>query len=291
MSVMGTGPINTPANPLAHFAKLGPSVYIQDPTDTTTQGAQPVIFIAFWMNAPPRALAKYVVEYRRIAPSARIIFIRSSSNDFFFRSTASAQQARVAPAVEALRASATPENPVFMHLFSNGGLFRTAHLLKAYRQATGIPLPISSMIIDSAPGTASISAAMRAFSFALPKRWILRLIGKSVLWITLVLIKFYQTITRSPDAVSLARKVINDTTLVQAANAKRVATRCYIYSDADDLVDWHDVEKHASESEASGWVVRREKFQGTPHVGHMRAQPERYWSIVKEYLEPAEAAT
>jgi hypothetical protein len=288
---MATDPANPLPKPLAQFAKLGPSVYIQDPLNTTRQDVQPVIFIAFWMNAPPRALAKYVVEYRHIAPSARIIFIRSSSNDFFFRSTASAQQARVAPAVEALRASVTPETPVFMHLFSNGGLFSTTHLLKEYRQATGRPLPISSMIIDSAPGTASTSAAMKAFSYALPKLWILRLLGKSVLWITLILIKAYQRITRTPDAVSLARKAINDATLVQAANAKGVLTRCYIYSDGDDLVDWRDVEKHASESEASGWVVRREKFEGTQHVSHMRAQPERYWSIVKEYLGPAEAAT
>lgn len=288
---MATDPVNSLPNPLAQFTKLGPSVYIQDPLNTTTQNAQPVIFIAFWMNAPPRALAKYVVEYRRIAPPARIIFIRSSSNDFFLRSTASAQQARIAPAVEAVRASVTPETPVFMHLFSNGGLFGTTHLLKAYRQATGRPLPISSMIIDSAPGTASISAAMKAFSYALPKLWILRLLGKSALWITLILIKVYQTITRTPDAVSFARRAINDATLVQAANARGARTRCYIYSDGDDLVNWRDVEKHASESEASGWVVRREKFEGTPHVGHMRAQPERYWSIVKEYLEPAEAAT
>ncbi|KAJ5167719.1 uncharacterized protein N7482_003313 [Penicillium canariense] len=279
-----------PENPLAPFRKLGPSVYIQNPTDTTTEDDRPLIFIAFWMNAPPRALAKYVVEYRRIVPSARIIFIRSSSNDFFFRSTASAQQARVAPAVDALRASVNPENPVFMHVFSNGGLFRTTHLLKAYRNATGNSLPISSMIVDSAPGTASTAAAMRAFSFALPKLWILRLLSKSALWVSLILIKAFQTLTRSPDAISLAREAINDTALVQAANAKGVPTRCYIYSDTDDLVDWRDVERHASESEASGWAVRREKFQGTPHVGHMRAQPERYWSIVKEYLEAAEAA-
>lgn len=288
---MATDPTDPPANPLAPFTKLGPSVYIQEPKDTTTHDGRPVIFIAFWMNAPPRALAKYVVEHRRMIPSARIIFIRSSSNDFFFRSTANAQQARVAPAVAALRAYVTPETPAFMHLFSNGGVFGTTHLLKAYHQATGKPLPISSMIIDSAPGTASTSAAMKAFSYALPKLWIFRLIGKSALWITLVLIKIYQTITRSPDAVSLARKAINDTSLVQAVNAKGVLTRCYIYSDMDDLVDWRDVEKHASESEASGWVVRREKFQGTPHVGHMRAQPERYWFIVKEYLDPAEAAS
>lgn len=273
-------------SPLATFVKLGSSVYLQDPTDLDDKQDRPLIFIAFWMNAPPRALAKYVVEYRLLVPSARIIFIRSSSSDFFWHATARAQAARVAPAVHAIRAVVTPDNPVFMHLFSNGGLSGTTHLLQAYNRKAGKPLPISSMIVDSAPGTATVAAAMRAFSFALPKMWILRLISKSFLWLSLVLIKFIHAITRSPDPVALARKVINDVSLIQAVNAKGVPTRCYIYSDADELVDAHDVEQHASESEACGWLVRRERFQGTPHVGHMRAAPERYWGIIKEYLEP-----
>ncbi|KAJ5211531.1 uncharacterized protein N7498_003177 [Penicillium cinerascens] len=272
-------------DPLAPFTKLGPSVYLQDPADSAKQDSRPLILIAFWMNAPARALAKYVVEYRRMAPSARIVFMLSSSNDFFWGSMTRAQQARVAPAVDALRSQASG-SPVFVHLFSNGGLSNTTQVLRAYFNATGKPLPISSMIMDSAPGTASVAAAMRAFSFALPRMWILRLISKSFLWLSLVLIKMVQAVRRSSDPIGLARKLINDTSLVQAANPKGVPTRCYIYSDADELVDWHDVEKHASDSEASGWAVHRELFQGTPHVGHMRADPDRYWGIVKTYLEP-----
>lgn len=270
---------------LASFTKLGPSVYMQDPASLTDSQDRPLIFIAFWMNAPPRALAKYVIEYRRLAPSARIVFIRSSSSDFFWHATARAQTARVAPAVEAIRAVATLDNPVFMHLFSNGGLSSTTHLLQAYNKEVGKPLPISSMIIDSAPGTATVTAAMKAFSFALPKMWILRLISRSFLWLSLVLVKLIHAITRSPDPVALAREVINDVSLIQAVNADGIPARCYIYSDADELVDARDVEQHASESEACGWLVRRERFQGTPHVGHMKAAPERYWGIVTEYLE------
>lgn len=272
-------------DPLAPFAKLGPSVYLQDPADSAKKDGRPLILLAFWMNAPSRALAKYVVEYRRMAPSARIVFMLSSSNDFFWASTTRAHQARVAPAVDALRSQA-PGSPVFVHLFSNGGLSNTTQLLRAYFNAMGGPLPISSMIVDSAPGTATVAAAMRAFSFALPRMWILRLISKSFLWLSLVLIKMVQAVRGSSDPIGLARKLINDTSLVQAANPGGVPTRCYIYSDADELVDWHDVEKHASESEASGWTVHRELFQGTPHVGHMRAEPDRYWGIVKTYLEP-----
>jgi hypothetical protein len=64
-----------------------------------------------------------------------------------------------------------------------------------------------------------------------------------------------------------------------------------MYSETDDLVDYRDVEMHASESEAAGWLVQCERFQGSPHVGHMRAAPDRYWGIVKEHLELSSSTT
>ena len=272
-------------SPLAPFAKLADSVYIQDPTDSSDKANQQVIFIAFWMNAPPRALAKYVIEYRRLVPSARIIFVRSSSNDFFFRLRTQTRRACIAPAVEAMRGLVTPENPVFVHLFSNGGLLNTTHLLQTWKSATGSPLPISAMIFDSAPGSPSLRSGLKAFSFALPQMWILRLLGKSLLFVVLVLFRLIHALKIFPDPISLAREVVNDSSMVRAANPEGKLARCYIYSDTDDLVDWRDSESHALEAEAKGWVVRRELFKGSPHVGHMRAEPVRYWGIVKEYLE------
>jgi hypothetical protein len=114
--------------------------------------------------------------------------------------------------------------------------------------------------------------------------WILRLLGKSLLFVLLVLIKLIHASRVFPDPISLAREVLNDTSLVRAANPEGKLSRCYVYSDADDLVSWKDTESHASEAERKGWVVRRELYRGSAHVGHMRAEPERYWGIVKDYL-------
>ncbi|RHZ65648.1 TMEM53 family protein [Aspergillus thermomutatus] len=274
-------------NPLAPFFKLSSSVYLQDPVEAVGySGKQPrVIVLAFWMNASPRALVKYVVEYRRLAPSARIVFILSSSNDFMLHASQKAQQARLAPAVEAIQASNFPEGPVFLHMFSNGGVASTAHFLTAYQKATGKPLRVSSMIIDSAPGKATISAALKAFSFVLPKMWFLRYLSKFLLFVFLVAGSLLRRLARTADAVSRARNALNDHGLVRGTSQNDSPERCYIYSDADELVDWRDVEKHASDAQAKGWVVQREKFLGSPHVCHMRSDPERYWSIVKTYLE------
>ncbi|KGO68573.1 Protein of unknown function DUF829, TMEM53 [Penicillium italicum] len=271
-------------NPFAGIIRLAPSVYLQDSPNLSENADRPVILLAFWLNAPPRALAKYVVEYRRLVPSARIIFVTSSSGDFIWRLGAQARRARVAPAVEAMRGLVTPENPVFVHFFSNGGMSSTIHILQAWKNATGTPLPMSAMILDSAPGSPSLRAEFKAFSFALPRMWILRLLGKCLLFALLVLFKLIHSISVFPDPISLARELINDTSLVRAANPDGALSRCYVYSDTDELVDWRDVESHAVNAEAEGWTVRREVFSNSPHVGHMRAQPDRYWGIIRDYL-------
>ncbi|KAH1626156.1 hypothetical protein KXX21_005424 [Aspergillus fumigatus] len=256
-------------NPLAPFVKLSASIYLQDPVEAVGySGKQPrVIVLAFWMNASSRALVKYVVEYRRLAPSARIVFILSSSNDFMLRASQKAQHARLAPAVEAIQASDRPEGPVFLHMFSNGGVASTTHLLTAYLKATGKPLRVSSMIIDSAPGIATISSGLKAFSFVLPKMWPLRYLSKFLLFVLLAVGYLVLRLTRTPDAVSRARNAINDHGLVRG------------------LIYWRDVEQHAADAQTKGWVVQCEKFLGSLHVCHMRSDPERYWNIVKTYLE------
>lgn len=204
-------------------------------------------------------------------------------------SSTNAQHARLTPAVHALQASLpAPDTPIYLHLFSNGGVFTSINLFAAYRAATGSPLRLSCLILDSAPGFATVPATMRAFSFILPRPWPLRLLGKLLLWSFVLLSHARRAITGIPDAVSVAREAANNPALVHGARGEDAPPRCYIYSDADELVNWLDIEAHANEAESKGWAVRRERFQGSPHVSHMRADPERYWGVVREYLKLSE---
>ncbi|KAL4907457.1 hypothetical protein BDW74DRAFT_124587 [Aspergillus multicolor] len=277
------------ADDMASFSKLSPCIYIQEPDNSADDsGDYPrTIVIAFWMNAGTRSLVKYIAGYRKLAPRARIIFIRTSSTEFILRPTKRSQHARLAPAVEALQ-TLPADSPIFIHMFSNGGVFAVTHLLEAYQKATGHPLCVSSTVIDSAPGTATLSGSFRAFSYALPKTWILNFLSKILLWTYLasffVLSKAVGKIFGIRDAISVARQTINDGKMMRGSNKAGRPRRCYIYSDADELVDWKDVETHASDAEVKGFVVRREKYAGSEHVAHMRADPERYWDTVKLYL-------
>lgn len=269
-----------PKAPLAAFKKLTESIYLSDPKSNLRVG--PPVVLAFWMNATPRPVARYVMEYRRILPRSRIVIVLCSTNDFFFNSRDSAQDTRLPAAVDALRTFASPENPAFIHIFSNGGVLKASHLLRLYKRQTGQSLPVSSMIFDSAPGASTISSAVRAISFQLPQFWLWRVCSEAGLWVLMTGLEFFRRIIGAPPAIQIASRRINDLGLYSYSTP--ALSRCYIYSDADKIISSQDVEEHADESESCGLVVRREKFDDAQHVTSMMTDPERYWSIVEECI-------
>lgn len=302
-------------DPLTPFIRLAPSIYSVEPrTQTKYDRKTPSkIILPFWMNAPPRAAVKYVVKYAELVPSARIVFLFTNTGDFY--NSRASHQLRLKPVIDILVAcqgddaetsESGDDGSVYIHLFSNGGVFTTSQLLQAYRTATGKPLRVSSMVIDSAPGKPTPSLAIKAFSYALPQTIVLRQLSYALLgtmiWSTYLTRKslglmwrlFWKRPDKNDDVVvygedplAYTRKAILDPEFVVAGTPEERIKTCYIYSDADELVPWKDVEEHAalaSRSTHGNRVVQLEKFTGTPHVGHMRADPERYWEVVGRYI-------
>lgn len=303
------------SDPLSPFIRLAPSIYTVEPRiqprkyDKTPS----IIILPFWMGAPPRAAVKYVVKYAELVPSARIIFLFTEAQDLYI--SQAALRLRLKPLINILAAcQAATENAgddsVYIHLFSNGGVFKTAQLLRAYRAAVGKPLRVSSMLVDSAPGRPTPSLSIKALAFSLPQTIILRQLGYALLttmiWGIYLSRKFMSLIwslfqkrpdendddivVYGDDPLAFTRKTILDPEFVVARTPTEKVRMCYIYSDSDELVPWKDVEEHAAlaASTRSGnadRVVELEPFSGTPHVGHMRVDPERYWGIVGRYLE------
>lgn len=276
--------MQTPESALSTFNKLNDHVYISDPEEFPDHSNPPLIVLALWMNAGPSALLRYGNQYRRMLPTARVVILRSETNDFFLGASDAIQSTQLAPAVDALRTFAVPGNPVFIHLFSNGGLVKTSHLMRLFKETTGSPLPVSSMVVDSAPGVTNIQSAMRAISFQLPKFWLWRLVSQAALWVYLVSMGIYRRIINAPNTVSVACQRINDKALYQPSGEKGLV-RYYIYSDADKIVLSQHVEEHIRSSESCGIVVRPEKFEDAQHVMAMRTDPERYWAIIDKCLK------
>lgn len=238
-----------------------------------------LIILVTWMSARLPHIFKYVFGYRARYPTSRILVIRSSPSDLFYRRT-NTQRCRVAPAISAVLSScsfnsANPE--IILHIFSNGGCHQSRNLFLAYSQTTSCPFPPHVTILDSCPGRASFKQSALALSSALPsflptRSFLLLLIYVivGVYWVSFIPLGI-------PDPIERLRQFLNSRTELRGE-----IKRCYIYGDTDPMVGWGDVEDHARDAAGRGFKVQREEFQGTGHCAHIRlGGGKRYWAIVE----------
>ncbi|TVY43093.1 Transmembrane protein [Lachnellula subtilissima] len=260
---------------LGHFSRLNQAVFLHQPSIAKTRTSQgpDLILILGWMDAQPRHIAKYTAGYEELYPCARILAITTSSVDAAFRTT-SANLNRVKPALEILY-TLPADAKLLVHFFSNGGAVTNTLISKAYAEKTGRPLPVSAQIFDSTVGRASYEATVRAFSLGLPKNIIAHLLSVFILRMLLGLYILGNLLLGKEDLVEAARRALNDKTLLDLDTP-----RLYIYSVADDMVAWQDVEEHAKDAKRLGYTVYMEKYQDSGHAAHMLVDAERYWGAV-----------
>ncbi|EOD48000.1 putative duf829 domain protein [Neofusicoccum parvum UCRNP2] len=293
---------------LPGFQRLNHKTYLYDPATSNSNGAavEPtaaslaprttgtpgLILLCSWMDASLRHVAKYTTYYQALYPATPILLVTCATNDFFF-STAARQKRELAPALAAIcsycpattingsgnnssNSSTADGGGLFVHALSNGGCGHLAMICGQYRLLTGAPLPARAVVYDSAPGRSRFKQGFAAMSMALPSfplvRWPLQAFIAALLVVFFHLPPLLGVQTLSMQM----RDVLNDPDHLAPA-----APRTYAFSAADAIILAADVEEHAAEAEgAKGLSVRRVVFEGSPHVGHMRQEPERYWEMV-----------
>ncbi|KAI1428438.1 hypothetical protein F5Y12DRAFT_731750 [Xylaria sp. FL1777] len=272
--------------------KLSPYVFTYEPSETyIASGAASspkLIFLAAWMDAQDVHIAKYITHYQSIYPNATILLLKFVMKEAMLAPVASSA---VQPAVWYLRSmisagdlSATPDHPeILAHLFSNGGATSMQNVYISYQRIFGQPFPLHCTVFDSCPGLHAFSTSYNALIAGFPRGLVRFFVAPFVIlmmltsWIWHIPLGFLG----GEDFLSKNARVLNDPKLVKQTN------RTYIYGKADNMVDWHHVEKHANRATSKGFDVRKESFDNSPHVAHMRTDSERYWSIVEGTWEKA----
>lgn len=66
-----------------------------------------------------------------------------------------------------------------------------------------------------------------------------------------------------------------------------LTSRLYVYSRADVMIPWRDVQAHAAKARYPGGcaVVEEVMFERTPHCGHGIEEPEKYWASIMQFLD------
>lgn len=267
---------------IATFASLGPA-------------APKLIILITWMDAAPRHILKYVASYRNLYPTSRLLLIRSSAPDWFWRSKR-IQRSRIEPGIAVIKSAcrghglnsqsnrgslthsvSPPRRPeILLHVFSNGGSQQACSLFRTYLEHTSGTLPPHVTVFDSCPGNGTFRRSMRALTAALPRS----LWSRIPLYICFYILLSLYWLTYTPwgfaDPIERVRRDFNDASLMSEVR------RCYIYSEEDSMIDFHAVEDHAREAVAGGFAVQKAKFQGSAHCAHVRiGNGARYWNAVK----------
>ncbi|ETS77854.1 hypothetical protein PFICI_09916 [Pestalotiopsis fici W106-1] len=268
---------------LPGFTKLSELVYVRPGTksdNAATKSTDPTtILIYAWGDALPKHLHKYILGYLLLYPSAQIILIMGPMLRLFYQTPEQRSQ-RMEVVLGAL---AGADERVLVHAMSNTGGMNYASTLHAYSSLNPEKaLPHVLSIFDSTPGSPLLRSNIGPWSRAMAigaASWfpgplvipqfisaLFLLVSHGILWLRGI-----------PSPAVFSCKIINDPEFESVKTP-----RIHLYGTGDDIIPWEAVEDHAASAKQIGYQVDLERFENSPHVGHMRTDPEKYWSAVKE---------
>jgi hypothetical protein len=144
--------------------------------------------------------------------------------------------------------------------------------------------PPSAVILDSCPGGGGLKVTRRAFANAVRNPILRWLVSAFITLFYIYAVLAYRLFGKKTTILKM-RTTLNKYLLLPWFS--KHTPRLYLYSQADEMVPWTEVEAHAGEARKAGLDVRMERFEGSPHVTHARTDPERYWGAVKKVWEDA----
>ncbi|KAH6611982.1 hypothetical protein C7974DRAFT_292147, partial [Boeremia exigua] len=272
-------------NVIPGFELIAPTIWDRIPstpsTPTEDTSAPSLILLMTWTGAHGRHISKYAEEYATMFPSAHIMVITTSAADLIFRSPRRKQH-RLAPAVKYisnLQHLPCRNTGILMHVFSEGGSNKACELATAYHNTTGARLPLCALYLDSTPGHPRYLRLCSALAKSFPPIPVLAQLASLIASILLgaVWILYNLVVGYANNPVTRARTLLLDPVLFDPA-----LPRCYLYSRADALIAWQDVYEHAGAAMEHSGRITEVVFEDSPHVGHVRADPARYWGAVGE---------
>ncbi|XP_053356291.1 transmembrane protein 53 [Clarias gariepinus] len=240
---------------------------------------QPVVILLGWAGCRDKYLSKYSSMYNeqgcvtvRYTAPLKTVFI---SESFGYKELHNTAQ----KLLEILYDYEVENNPIFFHVFSNGGfmLYRyMVELLQSHKQFSS--LYVVGSVMDSTPGNQNVLGALRALKTTLgPKvnvllRWLLlALFAVSVVLLRVVLYPVTKHFHKNHYDAMMDRPA--------------PWPQMYLYSRADQVIRYRDVEKMVQSLQEKGVCAESYDFITPPHVSLFRDCPEDYSNRCRTFLK------
>ncbi|KAL7944252.1 hypothetical protein V8C42DRAFT_326289 [Trichoderma barbatum] len=271
---------------------IGQDIYYasRDSDQITSANKNPrLIILCTWLGgATPHRIKKYLDGYSSLYPGSSILLITARFLEmavFPF----SVLHSRLAPARNIMihHIEARAEQPsILWHIFSHGGCNTAIQMaLSLHDQRSDIDLSkhIRLLVLDCCPGDATFENAYKAATYSLPNALPARVVGQALLYPTVAIVTGLQNagLMRS---VKHLRAHLNDPAVLGTSE------RLYLYSKADRVVRWEDVEAHIEDAKTQqGLCVQGVAFHGSPHCALVRDHGDKYWQTITSYWDAPEA--
>ncbi|KAK1141897.1 hypothetical protein N8T08_008410 [Aspergillus melleus] len=270
------------AHPFPQFQSLGIRTWLSCP-EKPLPGQ--LVVICTWLGASSKHISKYLDLHRGVAPGARILLIESEVA--ILVSSYAHQRRRIQPAVRAIcdtlaEGSKAHRPKILLHTFSNGGTNTATQLLITLRETLQEPLPLVGIVLDSSPAKGTYWKSYDAMVFSLPPSG--RIVGSMVVHFLLVLLYAWIACGNENPAALMRRTLLDDETVESGEemyNAGANGNICYLYSKADKMTDWRDIQDHAEDARLKGWNVQEILFEGSGHCAHMARDATKYSAAVE----------
>lgn len=306
----------------SQFRDLGNDVWLYEPRDneegnekdnpvqgirrsrSSGKGHPPaLIILCTWLGgATTKRIEKYTQGYHRLWPHSRILLIRTSISEYLVQSTTSLHR-KLRPASREIRRlvpesqrqdkilSRSEDGEIILHIFSQGGSNTATQLLESMNAILSTlghegPMPLRQLVLDSCPGDPGIYSTFAAGAHSLPDNSLLRPLGCTIMFILAAgLAGMEATGLRTPLAKKM-RSQLNDPKVFSAG-----ASRLYLTSKADTIVNSRDVEEHRDQAAAKGFMTDILRFHRAGHCSLILEDGATYWIAIASAWEKSAAPT
>lgn len=273
---------------IPNFTASSDQIYIRDPAiqAPNSEDDPDMILIFGWGDGLPKHVAKYAEGFAQLYPAARQILVLGPISKVFFASLAR-RVTDMTPVVEALKdyvsPQATKKSKIMVHAMSNTGGSNYASMLQAYRDKYNKPFPHQLVVFDSTPGSPEWSWKRmgqwsRAMSMGIAGffPWP-EFVTRFFMGFATMVVYIAGFLSGEEPAGKFSVRVMDDTSYISIETKK-----LYLYSKEDDLISYEDIEQYQAHAKTRGYETKAVTFQGSPHVGHMRHHPEKYWGAIQD---------
>lgn len=269
-------------------ASVGEGVYLYEPSNSTTKKDDPsLIVLCTWLGgATNRRINKYIQGYHMLYPNSALMVITTVVADITILPFA-ALHARLQPARDIIQKFAQQHSKpsMLLHLFSHGGGNTAIQLMQSLHSETSakrndidIRDHLRGIILDCCPGDAAFQRSFHAAAESLPNNGLAKGIGKALLVPFIGTIMGLQAIG-AMRSIQHLRAELNDPNIFGST-----ARRLYLYSKADAVVRWEDVESHLEDAQSvHNYTATGTVFSESAHCSIIRDHAEHYWKTIERF--------